>query len=76
MSEPNTTPNVIDPAGVYSVRELARIQRTGAMSIRRPIRSGRLRAAVVNDRGDQRILGQWFLDYLAACAQRDPATNP
>lgn len=73
MSEPHPTPNVIDPAGVYPVKELARIQRSGAMPIRRAIRSGRLRAAVINDRGDQRILGQWFLDYLAACAQRDPA---
>ncbi len=74
MSEAQQAPTAIDPLGVYSPRELARIQRTGPQSVYRPIRSGLLRAAVINARGDQRILGQWFLDYLSACAQRGPTT--
>ena len=60
--------NRIDPEAVYSPRELARAMGTGPQSIYRPIRQGRLRAAILNDRGDLRVLGAWALEYLNACS--------
>lgn len=50
----------------YSVGELATALRTGTRPLYRAIRTGRLRAAQINDRGDLRVLGAWALNYLEA----------
>lgn len=68
--------NSIDPEGVYSPRELARVMGTGTQSVYRPIREGRLRAARLNARGDLRIIGAWALSYLETCAIPEAATTP
>lgn len=72
---PNPEPlHTIDPRGVYSPQDLARITGTGLQSWYRPIRRGALKASRINDRGDLRVLGAWALDYLEQLATQDSVT--
>jgi hypothetical protein len=58
-------PKII-PDGIYSPRQLAHAMGVGPQTIYAAIRNGKLRAAVVNDRGDLKITGRWASEFLEA----------
>lgn len=61
----------INPDNWYRARELARPIDVSPRLIQREVRRGRLKAAVVNARGDLRIKGEWALFWLEQRAARD-----
>lgn len=65
---PTDSARSLSEARAYSVPELAKVLHVGTRPIYRAIRDKRLRAAVLNDRGDLRVLGTWALAYLESCA--------
>ncbi len=69
MSTHATDARSISPTYPYSVPELADMLNTGPRSVYGAIRSKRLRAATIDDRGDLRILGAWALEYLESLAK-------
>ena len=59
----------IDPNAAYSAKQLAETLNMGTQTIFRDVKSKKLRAAKLNDRGDLRILGAWALAWLEAKAE-------
>jgi hypothetical protein len=58
----------ISPMRAYKVAEIADCQQSGTAQVYADIKAGRLRAAKLNDRGDLRILGAWYIEYLESRA--------
>ncbi len=63
----------IEIAHSYTAAEVAGLLRCSKGFVYTEIRTGKLRAAKLNDRGDLRVLGAWVIQYLEALAQREVA---
>jgi len=60
---------VTDQPFWLTVPEIARELRIGERSVRAAIRSGQLRAARINKRGDLRVSRQWLAEWCERCAE-------
>jgi hypothetical protein len=60
----------LDPNSWYAPREIAKAIKGGPRPVYRAIRTGELRAAKINQRGDLRSLGAWALDWMERRAAR------
>lgn len=64
------TPNEV----VFTVDGFAEWAHVSKLSVYRAVRSGKLRAARVNGRGDLRITLEWGRAWLEACATDEAST--
>jgi hypothetical protein len=70
MTNTSTDARSISATKAYRIPELAQVLDSGVRGIYAAIRTGKLRAAKINDRGDLRVLGSWALEYLEEMAAK------